>query len=134
MQNLINQTRKYFSRMRTARFCGSAGYDVTSCLVHVLSGERGMMSLPASSHVPFRGWGVRGVSGHRRVWSQRGIWHYPPCEQANRCENITFPQFRWRAVINIINMAFGAGKEAGLKDQFRFRLKTKLSFRLTFFE
>ena len=58
----------------------------------------------------------------------------PPCEQANRCENITFPQFRWRAVINIINMAFDAGKEAGLKDQLRFRLKTKLSFRLTFFE
>ena len=85
-------TRKHFSWMRTEGFCGSKGGGV-------VTGSRGKRCFISGE----------GVSGPRRclvlgcVWSQRGVWsrrvwHYPLCEQTDKCKNITFLQLRLRTV------------------------------------
>ena len=62
-------------------------YDVTSHLVSCfLPGD--IMSLPVWSHVPSRG--DDGLPP--------GEYGNPSGGQTNTCENITFPQLRWRAV------------------------------------
>ena len=102
------QTRKYSSRMRTARFCGSKGV-----------GCPGRVGIPTST--PKRHWtrdwkgpgtrdilpqhGIRDTHPQERTWDQGGTCHqrYPTPStqrhgQTNACENITCPQPRWRAV------------------------------------
>ena len=67
--------------MRTGHFCGSGG----------------MVSLPVWSHVPSGGLPPEGGLPLDGICLQKGC--LPPGGQTNTCENITFPQLRWREVI-----------------------------------
>ena len=77
--------------MRTIRFCGYWGYDVTICLGPCL------MLLSVLFHVPSRGCGPSG-SG---TWGEGSGPAPHENTMTDTCKNITFPQLRLRAVINV---------------------------------
>ena len=90
-------TRKHSSRMRTSRFCSSAGTPNT---------------LPPDTKPPRYPALPEGTWDHRYPTPQKEPGTsdtLPPCEQTHACENVTFLQLRWRAVINMLLSVLGLG-------------------------